>query len=564
MDALDLLVGLTARLASTARLDEIVDAVLPEIVKLGFGAVWIAVLDDPSGCCSTLKDVRDGGTMPPEPPEPPELPKLVALDLRQPVFRDHTVINVTDHAMLHVVERDDAAVPPGKLALPRVLHDHLRGHPFACGLLLDSRGEPVGALTLSSYLGAQPVPDAVLSHGFLPSCLHHLGIAMERARHVARIEQLEASLRQAQEALAVDAGIKAVGELAAGAAHDLKNLSGIAVLNVGLGLSSPAAAFEVLPRIERTSRAIGQLVARLQRIAGAPTSKVEVSNLPLIIEDVLTMVTPKLRERSIEVHAELPAVLHVQCDADLIQRLVLNLLLNAYDALGEAPLEQRRIDIDVRAGAGVAHLVVADHGPGIAAEVLATLFQRPLTTRGGAHQGLGLVTSYAALRQVGGHIEGRNAPTGGAVFEVTLVAAPAGAPELVEPPRLPAPAVKEVRHVRILAVDDAFDIVDVIRDILEPLVHEVVTTTDPEQAIATALSQEFDLVLCDLGMPKRNGLEVCRALRAAGYRGKLVLMTGLDSHAMSRDLRAAGCDALLEKPFKGAELIDVIHLLLGP
>jgi len=557
MDALDLLAGLTARLASTARLDEIVDAVLPEIVELGFGAVWIAVLDDPSGNCSTLKDVRDGGAT------TPEMPELVELDLRQPLFRDHPVFNVTDDAMLHLVERDGGAAPPGKLALPGVLHDHLRGHPFACGLLLDSRGQPVGVLTLSSYLGAQPIPAAVLSHGLLPAFLHHLGIAMERARHVARIAQLETSLGQAQEALAVDAGIKAVGELAAGAAHDLKNLSGIAVLNVGLGLRSPAAAFEVLPRIERANRAIGQLVARLQRIARAPSSKLELANLPLIVEDVLSMVTPKLRERSIEVHAELPVVVHVQCDADLIQRLVLNLLLNAYDALGEAPLAQRRIDIDVSAGAGVVRLVIADHGPGVAAEVLAHLFQRPLTTKGGSHQGLGLVTAHAALQQVGGQIHCRNAPTGGAVFEVTLVAAPPGTPDPVEPSRGFPPAIKEVRHARILAVDDALDVVDVIRDILEPLVHEVVTTTDPEQAITAATSQGFDLVLCDLGMPKRNGLEVCRALRAAGYRGKLVLMTGLDSHAMSRDLRAAGCDALLEKPFKGAELIEVIHLLLG-
>lgn len=557
MDAFDLLAGLTARLASTARLDELVDAVLPEIVGLGFGAAWIAVLDEPTGNFSTLTDVHGGGaTM-------AALPKLVALDVHQPLFRERSMINVTDRASLHLVEHDQDTVPPGKLGLPRELHDHLGGRPFACGLLLGSSGEPVGALALSAYRGAQEIPDTVLSHGLLPPILGHLRIAMERARHLARIERLDASLGKAQAAIIDDARIKAVGDLAASAAHDLKNLSGIALLAVGVGQRSPAEAIDVLPRIERANRAIGDLVARLQRIARPPSSDAEAANLAQIVEDVLILTTPLLREQAIGVDLDLPAVPLVRCDAVLVHQVVLNLLINAHDALRGVASERRRIEIRTREAGGTVRLSVADTGPGIAPEVLPRLFQPFLTTKSPPHIGLGLAAARAALEKFGGQLDGRNAPTGGAVFEVTLIVAPPGTPDSSLMTRPRAPARSGPRGARILAVDDDPDVAELIRAILEPLAFEVHTATEPAQAMAAATSHAFDLVLCDIGLRNHSGLDVCVALRQAGYPGKLVLMTGWDGQALNSDPRAAERDGMLEKPFGATELLHVIHSLLG-
>jgi signal transduction histidine kinase/CheY-like chemotaxis protein len=557
MDAFDLLAGLTARLASTARLDDLVDAVLPGIVGLGFGAAWIAVLDDPTGNFSTLTDVHDGGAT------TAALPKLVPLDPRQPLFRERTMINVTDRASLHLVEHDRDAVPPGKLGLPRALYDHLGDRPFACGVLLGSSGEPVGALALSSYRGAQAIPDAVLSHGLLPAILSHLRIAMERAHHLARIERLDASLGKAQAAILDDGRIQAVGDLAASSAHDLKNLSGIVLLAVGVGQRSPADAIDVLPRIERANRAIGDLVARLQRIARPPSIDAEAASLAQIVEDVLILTTPILREQAIGVDLDLPAVSLVRCDAVLIHQVVLNLLINAHDALRGVARERRRIELRLRDDGGVVRLSVADNGPGIAPEVLPRLFQPFFTTKSPPHTGLGLAAARAALEKFGGQLEGRNAPSGGAVFEVTLLAAPPGTPDssLLTRPRTAASSGP--RGGRILAVDDDPDVTELIRAILEPRDFEVHTATEPAQAIEAATSQKFDLVLCDIGLRNHSGLDVCVALREAGYPGKLVLMTGWDSQALNGDPRAAGRDGMLEKPFGATELLQLIHSLLG-
>ena len=557
MGPTDLLAGVTARLASTARLDEIVDTVLSEIVALGFGAVWLAVLDEQTGVLSTLKEVIDGVDT------TQDMPKISVDDMRHPVstgFREHRMVNIPDPDALHIFEREDDVVPVGQFALPRTVYNRLRGHPFACGPLFGSRGQPVGALGLSSYRGRQPIPDDLLSQGTLRAFLDHLGIALERAVHV---EQLNASLVKAQAAIINDARIKAVGELAAAVAHDLNNLCGIALLAASAGKRSSADALDMLPRIERANLAIRDLVARLQRIARAPSSEPR-SDVQQIVEDILIMVKPMLREHSIEAEVKLPPVPAVRCDPVLIHQVVLNLVINATDALSELPTDRRHIRIVLRDDHGVVRLAVADTGPGIAPAVLPQLFQPFITSKRDAHLGLGLAAARASLQQFGAQIEGRNAPAGGAVFEVTFVVAP---PRTSEDPGAEAPVPAPVapgQRARIFAIDDDVDVVEIIRVNLELEGYVVATATGSTEALALASTEPFDLVLCDIGMPKQNGIDVCRSLRNAGYRGKLVLMTGWDHYGgMSDEQRAVACDALLKKPFVGSELIRVIESLLG-
>jgi CheY-like chemotaxis protein/nitrogen-specific signal transduction histidine kinase len=397
--------------------------------------------------------------------------------------------------------------------------------------------------------------------------IDHLGIAMERAIH---IEQLQASLVKAQAAIASDARIKAVGELASAVAHDLNNLAGVALLAAGVGMRSSADALDMLPRIERANRAIGDVVARLQRLARAPSGETATAtataNLAQIIEDILIMVRPVLHERSIAVDAELSdlsAVSAVRCDPVLVHQVVLNLVLNAQDALDAVPAERRRIRIQLREADGAVRAIVSDTGPGISAEVLARLFRPFTTTKRDAHLGLGLAAAQASLKDFDARIEGRNAPSGGAVFEVTWVAAPPGAPEAkaLHPTTPVAPAAE--RHARILAIDDDPDVVYIIQAYLDPLGHAVATATTSDEALAMAAEQAFDVVLCDIGMPKRNGIDVCRALRESGYRGKLVLMTGWENYHLSDDQRAVASDTMLKKPFLGADLIGALDALLA-
>ena len=104
LEGFELLARLTARLASTARLDDIVGTVLDEIVNLGFGAVWMAALDEATGNLHTLKEVIDGVDT------THEMPPIFMLDMRQPVghgFRERRMINVVDPDALYIIEHDD-------------------------------------------------------------------------------------------------------------------------------------------------------------------------------------------------------------------------------------------------------------------------------------------------------------------------------------------------------------------------------------------------------------------------------------------------------------------------
>ncbi len=565
MGEFDLLVGLTARLASTARLDDVVGAVVHELVVLGFDAVWIAVLEEEAGNLVTLCDIVDGA------PSPKPFATTIALDTREPLgkaFRERRVINVTDLTSLHIVDSvdndNDDDSPTDRLALPRQVFDYLHGRPFACGPALGSRGQPVGAMVLSSYRGAEAIPDPVLSQGLVRALIAHLGIAMERALLTARLERLDASLAHAQSSTARDRQLKAVGELAAGVAHDLNNLCGISMLAVSVGSRSAADAFEVMPRIEGANRAIRDMVGRLQRAGRPPSGEPEIAHLAHILDDLRVMLGPALREHVIELDIELAPVPPVACDPVLILQVVMNLVLNARDALTEVPPDRRAIKIRVRDDGGVVRMIVMDTGPGIAPGILDRLFQPFATTKRDAHLGLGLATSRSSLAHHGATIEARTLPTGGAVFEVTMVAAPDGSPREIEPAPTHADtaaslAVDSARHARILAVDDDQDVVIIIRTYLEPLGYELATATSSAQALEAAATEPFDLVLCDIGMPKHSGIEVCRLMRQAGYRGKFVLMTGWD---VNIEDRAEGWEAVLKKPFVGAELIQVIDSVL--
>ncbi len=556
----ELLARLTARLASTARLDEIVDAVLDQIMDLGFGAAWMAALDEPTSNLVTLKEVIDGVDT------THEMPPIFMLDMRQPIghgFRERRMINIVDPGSLHIFDRPDEVVPAGKMGLPRVIYDHMRHHPFACGPLLGSRGQPVGALGLSSYLGKQPIPDSVLSHGLLRAFMDHLGIAMERASNIARLERLNADLVRAQATIANDARIKAVGELASAVAHDLNNLAGVALMACSVGRRSPQDAHDALPRIERANRAIGDLVSRLQRVSrgGEADDTVEdIANLQEIADDVLMLVSPILREQSIDLDLEIPTGVIARVDPVLLHRVVLNLVLNAQAALAGVPAQDRKLRVRVRQETDLVSLIVSDTGPGIAPQVLPHLFQPFVTTKSG-HAGLGLAAAHAALKHFGGQIEGRNAATGGAIFEIMLQRAVR--PEAAEV----APAIASVeqtsRAARILVVDDDPDIIVITRAFLEPYGYQVVSVDDADRAISLATSEHFDLVLCDVGMPKRSGLDVCEMLRTAGYRGRIIVMTGWETWRVKADRRAASFDTLLAKPFVGSDLLKVIDSVLG-
>jgi signal transduction histidine kinase/CheY-like chemotaxis protein len=558
----ELLADLTARLASTANLDSIADRVASEIAALGFGMVWLARFDRVTGRLHNLVELLDGADVTAASPE-------VVLDARRPIghgFRERRFINVRDPDALFILDDDGEPIPPGILAVPRGMYQHLGGRPFACGPLLGSDGAPVGAIGLCSYRGRQPIPDEMLDRGMLRALIDHLGIAAERAAHLARLERMSADLVRVQEVVTRDARLRSVGELAAAVAHDLNHLSGIALMAVSSGMRSPEAAREALAPIERASRSIGDLVARLQRVARAGAGSPGESGTARpdeIAQDILLMMGPVLREQSIDVDLEVegraPAV---RADPAILHQVILNLVLNARDALASVDADRRALRIRIEADAAAVRIAVADTGPGVPPDEWSRLFQPFVTTKGSDHLGLGLAAARASLERMGGQLSGRNGPGGGAVFEVRLPRAAADSPSraLASPAATPAPAS---RGAEVLVIDDDRDLVDIIDGYLAPLGYRISTATTAAQAFELAAARDFDLVLCDVGLPHRSGPEICRELRRSGFAGAVVLMTGWDDQQLAAEQPDADYDQILRKPFFGADLLRAIESALS-
>ena len=549
-----LLANITTRLASMSNLDEISAVVAHEIAALGFGAVWVAVLDEPTGHLITVRELIDGRDT------TEEMPRISILDMRQPIghgFGEGRMINVKRPESLLIIEDHPEGVPAGAMALPRVVSEHLRGHPFACGPLLGSRGQPVGALGLSSYRGREPLPDELFDEGLLRAFMSHLGIAMERAMHVKRLELMNADLIRAQDLLMKESRMRAVGELAGAVAHDLNNLSGIALMSLGSIGEDGTPVHQALSRAERANQAIGELSRRLQRVArtgGDPTGS---TDLRQVVEDVVALIRPTCKEDSISLELiDDGRAAIVGGDQTMVRQAVMNLVLNAREAIRGVAIDRRSVEIRLRGGDPVT-LEVCDRGPGIPGDLLSQIFFPFVSSKEG-HAGLGLATVRASMKHFGGEVAAANNADGGATFRLTFSAAVAGG--AVAPGKKPA----VVRKLSVLVVDDEPDFLSGMRDALRTEGHEVSSASDGDEAIAKVAQRDFDVVLMDLGIPRRNGLEVIRALRGEGVRSKMVLMTGWDSESVRNDARADLCDTVLQKPFKIPELRQVLTSLFAP
>jgi CheY-like chemotaxis protein len=117
------------------------------------------------------------------------------------------------------------------------------------------------------------------------------------------------------------------------------------------------------------------------------------------------------------------------------------------------------------------------------------------------------------------------------------------------------------KRLRILVVDDEPEFVAVVRETLVQDGHEVIGADNGDDALNKVAHDRFDVILMDLGLPRRNGLEVVRAMRGEGISSKIVLMTGWDGEAVGADPRITFCDTVLQKPFRRRELEGVLSTL---
>ncbi len=357
--------------------------------------------------------------------------------------------------------------------------------------------------------------------------------------------------RDLQERLIRGEKLRALGELAAGVAHDFNNNLGIILGRTQL-LQMKVSDPEVTSGLEVIRQAAmdgGQTVRRIQQYTRVREElQHEVLHLPSVAAEVIEITKGKWKNEAqrrgvnveIRIEASDPApILGTRAE---IREALTNLIFNAVDAL---PMGGS-IVIRAQSRGAESILEVEDNGVGMAEEVKSRMFEPFFTTKGLSGNGLGLSMVYGIVSRHRGSIEVESRERVGTVVRMRFPAVDPSSADFSATKRVAAPFA-----ARILVVDDEVDLVAIMRDALTREGHTVVTATGGNEGIQQFRHGTFDAVLTDLGMPDVSGWEVARIVRKEGKRNVVLgLVTGWGATVSDEVMDAHKIDFVVSKPFE--------------
>jgi len=388
------------------------------------------------------------------------------------------------------------------------------------------------------------------------------------SRDITERKQLEDQLRQAQK-------MEAVGQLAGGVAHDFNNLLTAILGNVSLLLSSlpdDDANREVLRDTERAAARAAELTGQLLGYSRQTMLHLEPTDLRKAIDDTVALLRRTIDPRIVVEVDSAADLWPVQADPGQMSQVLMNLCLNARDAMpdgGQLRLaaasvvldaEQARRRLDARAGDFV-RLRVGDTGTGIPPEIRARIFDPFFTTKGpGKGTGLGLAMVFGIIKQHQGWIECHSEVGRGTHFDIFLPRT-GGTPRPATPPALPEPIVGGCET--ILVVDDEAVIRNLGRTILQRYGYRVILAEDGLEAVELYRRQagQIDLVLLDLMMPRLSGRDTLRELLRLDPGVRVLFSSGYSAEQFS-DTGNEGVCGFVNKPYRPQDLVRTIRRVL--
>jgi PAS domain S-box-containing protein len=373
-------------------------------------------------------------------------------------------------------------------------------------------------------------------------------------RDLTHTKELETQLRQAQK-------MEAVGRLAGGIAHDFNNLltaiSGYSEFLIE-GLEDERMrrhADEIRKAAARAASLTGQLLAFSRRQVLQPRAL----DLNAVVSD-MDMMLRRLIGEDVELLTLLdPHVSHVQADPTQIEQVIVNLAVNARDAMpGGGSVTIETCDASTDEGDFV-ELRMTDTGIGMTDLERQQLFDPFYTTKEGG-TGLGLATVYGIVEQSGGTIEVDSAPGMGTSFRICLPRADAPA----EPPSaVPAPAARRGDET-ILLVEDETVVRHLVAEILETSGYTVMQAGDGPSALELLRrhSGTLDLLVTDVVMPGMSGPEVAQAVASMRPGTQVLYTSGYTDQAIGHHGVLEPGIAFLQKPFSADDLTRKVRVLL--
>jgi PAS domain S-box-containing protein len=397
-------------------------------------------------------------------------------------------------------------------------------------------------------------------------------------RDITERRESEQRLETAREQLYQSQKMDAVGQLTGGVAHDFNNLLTIIIGNLdgakrALESRQAGAEARLLRAIDQSlvgAHRAARLTAHLLAFSRRQPLEAKVLDVNKLLRHLSTFLKPSLGEQvQLEVVGA-GGVWQVEADETQLETAVLNLALNARDAMpdgGKVTIEASNTFLDeiycsknteVRPGQYV-EISVTDSGLGMSADVAGRAFEPFFTTKeAGQGTGLGLSQVYGFVKQIGGHVKIYSEAGHGTTVKIYLPrvqgAAAAGEPDL-QNAKMPAAQGGE----SILVVEDDDDVRAFIAETLRELNYIVFQAIDAPSAMRILESERVDLMLTDVILPGRNGRELADAAAKKRPGLKVLFMTGYSRNAIVHNGRLDQGVNMIQKPFSQAALAAKIR-----
>jgi two-component system cell cycle sensor histidine kinase/response regulator CckA len=385
------------------------------------------------------------------------------------------------------------------------------------------------------------------------SHLPGVGGVVVNSRDITERRRLEEQLRHSQR-------IEALGRLAGGVAHDFNNLlmviAGHSQMLLDSMLPGDPARQDLEEVVKATQRAT-DLTRQLLAFSRRQTVKPSLLNLNLLLQHTQRMLQRVLGENIQLVTQLASGLLSVYADPGQLEQVILNLALNARDAMprgGTLTLATSNVACGPPNSGPCVLLTISDTGPGIASDVLPHVFEPFFTTKEHG-TGLGLSTSYGIVKQAGGEIEVDSQLGTGTSFRIFLPAAE-NAAEQPEPVSEGAPLSGTGT---ILLVEDEEGVRRVLETMLKRSGYRVLSSSSTTEAVSIAREHagSIDLLITDMVMPGMSGVSIADQLVAQHPEMRVLFVSGYGEPV------APGADAaFLQKPFSTVDLALKVREIL--
>ena len=379
---------------------------------------------------------------------------------------------------------------------------------------------------------------------------------------VAEKKKLEAQLIQS-------AKMSAVGQLAAGIAHEFNNiLTGIVgYTSFALSKTDIEQIRRDLKIVEKASDRAVEIVKKLLFFSKQKEGQFRLASIEEAIEDTLALIEHSFQSEGVKILRHYGKIPPIRMDVGEIQRVILNMAMNSKHAMPQGgviamstELEDDYVKIDF-----------SDTGVGIPKEDLARIFEPFFTTKGsrGSGQtpgtGLGLSVTYAIVERHGGRIDVESEVERGTTFTIRLpnIQRLSNSTKSDSLPKDDDKVLQTKRKGNILIVDDEEFVCDILRQALSSVGHNVVIANNGEAAVELVRRNHFDIFFLNLTMPGKNGLSVLREIKILDPSSVVVIISGRTEKDISDKAIAEGAFSFIRKPFTVSQIHNTVARIFG-